>query len=211
MGHLEADADMTGMQFACPHCQTPIAVPSEPVSAAAPPEADTTTSPRAKTKASKRSAVLAPAIAGGIALLIVLAVWLVLKKPPSETEQVMGTKKRDPVEVLYIERLLQTRKSLLGLGESWDAMNSQNRMLDGLESFNGNMRAFNTSLNGLYQAGATFVEARPEFKENNDRLRLPQTLNFTIGNSEVQIALKDLQNAIEHALTVLEVNYPKSS
>jgi hypothetical protein len=78
-GHLEADAEIAGMEFACPHCQTPLVVPGEsgPINT---PTESTAPSTRAEKNAGKRKslAIAGSAMAGAIVLLVAL---MALTKP----------------------------------------------------------------------------------------------------------------------------------
>lgn len=84
-GHLEADADMAGMQFACPHCQSLLVVPGEPAGAAVPPEASSTShKPRKRASTVRKPLVIAGCGFGGI--VAVLAILILLKTPARRGE-----------------------------------------------------------------------------------------------------------------------------
>jgi hypothetical protein len=167
---------------------------------------------------------------------------MILKKHPqkqasgaallSETELIMGNKKREPVEVAYIDQLLKTRDIVLAVNDGWEAMRLANDFPYG-PHFKGkdydsamaevkilqrrfsliepNLQALSANLNELYPAGAAFVEKHPEFMELNERIRPPQTVSFNLGNIEAQTALSSLQGAIENTLTRLEVNFSRGN
>ena len=219
-GHLAAEEELSGAEFACPHCGMQVTVPEPEEPKLSPVIFSAATNTAQIVAWGKRGLIRHRfRLIGAVGILVVLcliAAGLSKRRPSEESE--------------YIAQLVMTRESVQRALSCWEAFDMARqfpygphfrnmqadpalaeiaRLQRDMENFGPAMRELCKQLYTLGGSGKRLIERRPDLKEMHEAIRLPDSLSLTIGDPMVKNCLSGLKNDMEIMLRKLDVEYSK--